>query len=129
MCPEDPGSFNLEGAVVSYNPKKPGRPLRAYHAFLMAGTCFVLDVAVAPSNRHRSTSVGPSLWALLERLSREHWPRLVRGDLFWTDTQLGTRVWEFAVLARSLDLEVRSVAQLYRDRADAENGFDELKDQ
>ena len=41
----------------------------------------------------------------------------------------GTRVWEFAVLATSLDLEVRSVAQLYRDRADAENGFDELKNQ
>ena len=29
----------------------------------------------------------------------------------------------------SLDLEVHSLAQLYRDRADAENGFDELKNQ
>ena len=37
-----------EGAVVSYNPKKPGRPSHAYHAFLMAGTRLVLDVAVAP---------------------------------------------------------------------------------
>ena len=43
--------------------------------------------------------------------------------------QPGTGVWEFAVLATSLDLEVRSVAQLYRDRADAENAFDELKNQ
>ena len=44
-----------------------------------------------------------------------------QGDLFWADAQPGTGVWEFAVLATSLDLEVRSVAQLYRDRADAEN--------
>ena len=72
-----------EGAVVSYNPKKPSRPSHAYHAFLMAGTRLVLDVAVAPGNRHRSKSAAPSLWALLERLGREHWPRLVRGDKDW----------------------------------------------
>ncbi len=52
-----------------------------------------------------------------------------QGDLFWADAQPGTRVWEFAVLATSLNLEVRSIAQLYRDRADAENAFDELKNQ
>ena len=50
-----------------------------------------------------------------------------QGDLFWTEARPGTGVWEFTVLATSLDLEVRSIAQLYRDRADAENGFDELK--
>ena len=72
-----------EGAVVSYNPKKPGRPSHAYHAFLMAGTRLVLDVDVAPGNRHRSKSAAPSLWALLERLGREHRPRLVRGDKHW----------------------------------------------
>ena len=52
-----------------------------------------------------------------------------QGDLFWSEAQPGTGLWEFAVLATSLDLEVRSLAQLYRDRADAENGFDELKNQ
>ena len=52
-----------------------------------------------------------------------------QGDLFWADTQHGTGVREFAVLATSRDLEVLSIAQLYRDRADAENGFDELKTQ
>ena len=52
-----------------------------------------------------------------------------QGELFWTEAAPGTGVWEFAVLAASLDLEVRSLAQLYRDRADAENGFDELKNQ
>ena len=207
-----------EGAVVSYNPKKPGRPSHACHAFLMAGTRLVLDVEVAPGNHHRSRRAAPSLWALLDRLGRSRWPRLVRGDkdwgsegnmpsceaagldylfklrltkgarrlaerqmardgwedagqgwqgigaelrlqgwsrsrrvvvlrrrlpatlaltrgdtaqgeLFWSEARPGTGVWEFAVLATSVDLEVRSVAQLYRDRADAENGFDELKNQ
>ena len=207
-----------EGAVVSDNPKKPGRPSYACHGFLMAGTRLVLDVDVAPGNHHRSMRAAPTLWALLDRLGRDRWPRLVRGDtdwgsegnmasceaagldylfklrltkgarrlaegpmardgwedagqgwqgieaalrlqgwsrsrrvvvlrrrlpgtlaltrhddgqgeLFWSEARPGSGVWEFAVLATALDLEVRSVAQLYRDRADAENGFDELKNQ
>lgn len=106
-----------EGAVVSCNPKKPGRPSHACHAFLMAGTRLVLDVEVAPGNHHRSRRAAPSLWALLDRLGRDRWPRLVRGDkakgeLFWTEAQPGTGVWEFAVLATSLDLEIRSLARL-----------------
>ena len=53
-----------------------------------------------------------------------------QGDLFWTDAQPGTGVWEFAVLATSLDLEVRSVALLYRDQADLRRTpIDELKNQ
>ena len=52
-----------------------------------------------------------------------------QGGLSWAAAKPGTGVWEFAVLATSLDLEVRSVAQLHRNRADAENGFDELKNQ
>ncbi len=49
----------------------------------MAGTRLVLDVDVGPGNRHRSKSAAPSLWALLDRLGREHWPRLVRGGKDW----------------------------------------------
>jgi len=37
--------------------------------------------------------------------------------------------YEYAVLVTSLPLEVLSIAQLYRDRADCENCFDELKNQ
>jgi len=37
--------------------------------------------------------------------------------------------YEYAVLVTSLKDEVRSIAQLYRDRGDAENNFDELKNQ
>jgi hypothetical protein len=40
-----------------------------------------------------------------------------------------TAIWEYAVLATSLDEEVLSIAQLYRDRADCENAFGELKNQ
>lgn len=36
-------------------------------------------------------------------------------------------VYEYSVLVTSLGNEMLSVAQLYRDRADAENNFDELK--
>ena len=38
-----------------------------------------------------------------------------------------TIVYEYAVLVTSLANEILTVAQLYRDRADAENPFDELK--
>jgi hypothetical protein len=38
-------------------------------------------------------------------------------------------LWEYAALATSLDSEILTLGQLYRDRADAENVFDELKNQ
>ena len=40
-----------------------------------------------------------------------------------------TAAWEYAVLVTSFDEEVLTLAQLYRDRADSENPFDELKNQ
>jgi hypothetical protein len=208
-----------EGAVVGYNPHKPGRPSHAYHAFQICGVRLILDVVVKPGNQHGSKHSEPHLWPLLEPLPRACWPRLVRGDknwgnernmarceqegvaylfklrltrgvrraieklmgcsgwveagqgwmgheaklrlqgwgrsrrvimlrrrlpetlavtvareddqadLFWTDTKPGAAIWEFAVLVTSLDLEICSLAQLYRDRGDSENPFDELKNQ
>jgi len=38
-------------------------------------------------------------------------------------------LWEYAVLVTNSSYTLESMAQLYRDRADAENGFDELKNQ
>jgi hypothetical protein len=35
--------------------------------------------------------------------------------------------WEYAVLVTSLEAEVLTIGQLYRDRGDCENSFDELK--
>ena len=52
-----------------------------------------------------------------------------QGELFWIEPSRAAAVWEFAVLVTSLGLEVRSLAQLYRDRAGSENTFDELKNQ
>jgi len=39
------------------------------------------------------------------------------------------KVWEFAALVTSLECEFLTLGQLYRDRADSENDFDELKNQ
>ena len=50
--------------------------------------------------------------------------------LSWPEAFLSaTAAYEYAVLVTSLTVEVLAVAQLYRDRGDAENNFDELKNQ
>ena len=38
-------------------------------------------------------------------------------------------LWEYAALVTSLDNEILTLGQLYRDRADCENTFDVLKNQ
>lgn len=208
-----------EGAVVSYNPKKPGRPSHVYHTYMLAGLRLVMGVETAPGNEHTGAHATPGLWELLDRIPRDCWPELLRGDsgiasegvmreaelrgvnyLFklrltknvkrliertfmkggWGDAGQGwqgkvetlrlvgwsrqrkvvvlrrrlkdgvaahvreerdqlrlsfaeiegdTELYEYAVLVTSLELEVISIAQLYRDRADSENSFDELKNQ
>jgi hypothetical protein len=45
------------------------------------------------------------------------------------DTPGTAKRYEYAVLVTSLPFEIVSIAQLYRDRADSENCFDELKNQ
>jgi hypothetical protein len=69
-----------EGAVLGYNPKKPGRPSHCYHTYSMALTRLVLDVDVCPGDEHSSRHSAPGLWALLDRLPRDSWPTLLRGD-------------------------------------------------
>jgi hypothetical protein len=213
-----------EGAVVGYNPRKPGRPSHAYHTYLMAGLRQVLGVDVCPGNEHTARHAQPGLLKILDALPLEKKPKLVRGDnafgndgmmtaleerdqpylfklklsknvkrhigkLFgqpgWTDAgqgweglegELALTGWqkkrrvvvlrrplmgeiaisadatdnrqqqfafieadrkagkgitgyEHAVLVTNTDYEVLSLGQLYRDRADAENAFDELKNQ
>jgi hypothetical protein len=208
-----------EGAVIGYNPKKPGRPSHSYHTYSMAGTRLVFDVDVVAGNEHTSKHFAPGLWALLDRIPRDLWPALLRGDsgfgnepimreaeqrglayLFklrvtanvkrmierlssqseWTNAGYGwqakesilrldgwsrqrrvivlrrrvkgdlavssnddtgqqrlsfvdvdadAEVHEYSVLATSLDEELVSFGQLYRDRGDSENVYDELKNQ
>jgi hypothetical protein len=211
-----------EGAVVSYNPKKPGRPSHSYHTYLMAGLRLVLGVEVKAGNEHSAKQTLPGLLKILDGLAVDKKPKIVRGDcgfgsgpfmaaleerrqsylfklklsrnvkrhierLFWqtgwTDAgqgwegndgnlrltgwekarrvvvlrrllqgemliaqeddgqgllgfieanqKTGKRIigYEYAVLVTDLEHEILSLGQLYRDRADAENAFDELKNQ
>jgi hypothetical protein len=208
-----------EGAVVSYNPAKPGRPSHTYHSYMIGGLRLMLEVEVQPGNQHTPKHSAPDLWTLLDRLGPGRQPVLLRGDNAWgtedvmreaerrrlaylfrlrltanvtraieramaagqwhpagrgwegqavalrlhgwsrqrrvvllrrkLDRPLAVterdadgqqrlsfatvdprkKVWEFAALVTSLDAEVLTLGQLYRDRADAENDFDELKNQ
>ena len=72
-----------EGAVVGYNPAKPGRPSHSYHSYLIANLRLVLDVEVHDGNQTASKHGARGLWAMLDRLGREVWPRLLRGDVGW----------------------------------------------
>jgi hypothetical protein len=49
-------------------------------------------------------------------------------DLHFDDTDPVKR-WDYAVLVTNSNYEIKAIGQLYRDRADCENGFDELKNQ
>ena len=46
----------------------------------MAGTRLVFDVDVVAGNEHTSKHFAPGLWALLDRIPRDLWPALLRGD-------------------------------------------------
>ncbi|MDA8421434.1 MAG: transposase [Pseudomonadota bacterium] len=46
-----------------------------------------------------------------------------------SESHVATTGYEYAVLVISTDHPILTIAQLYRDRADAENNFDELKNQ
>ncbi|MGH7180396.1 MAG: transposase [Nitrospiraceae bacterium] len=207
-----------EGAIVGYNPKKPGRPSHSYHSALMANTRLALAVEVMAGNETAPLHSMPGIWAWLDTLPKAERPAVLRGDvaygnesvlreaeareqpylgklrltknvkdlikqLFrqaeWADAGQGwegvedtltlrgwsrsrrvvvlrrklsgellltgtddrqnefafiegdipTARYEYAVLVTSVPHDVLALAQLYRDRADAENNFDELKNQ
>ena len=80
-----------EGAVLGYNPKKPGRPSHAYHTFILANLRLVLDVDVMPGNQHAANHSAPGLWALLERIGRDRWPKMLRADKGFCSDALMTR--------------------------------------
>ena len=214
-----------DGAVVSYNPHKPGRPSHAIHTYWIGNLRLVLDAQLEPGNRHSPVHARAGLLALLEGLPQAQRPKLVRGDcafgsegemsaleaigqpyLFelrqsagvkqlvkrqwtrrdwcsvgqgwdacedelrltgWTqrrrvivmrrvrktdlvveakrggrkgkeqvqaelhfiDENEPVKSWEYAVLVCNAHYEIENIGQLYRDRADCENGFDEIKNQ
>lgn len=208
-----------DGAEISYNPRKPGRPSHVLHTYWIGNIRLVLDVEVQGGKAHAAKHSLPRLRVLIERLAAEERPALVRGDsafgnegvmaemeeigqryLFklrqnagvkrlierqwkqsdWRDVGQGfdavedelrlvgwsharrvvvlrrrvrgslvaemssdgqqqalhfadstdaLKLWEYAVLVTNADYPLETFGQLYRDRADCENGFDELKNQ
>lgn len=205
-----------QGAVLGYNPHKPGRPSHAYHSYQVCGLRLMLGVDVLAGNESHAHYTLPGLVKLLDRLPAQKRPKLVRGDaglgvepmlcaleergqsylfklrltknvkryiekLFWEqdwsevregwegrngelklngwsrarrvivlrralrgealladesqgilafiETDMAAKRYEYAVLVTDLKHELLTIAQLYRDRADAENTFDELKNQ
>ena len=72
-----------EGAVLGYNPHKPGRLSHTYHTYMIANLRLVLDVEVQAGNQNASKHSSPGLWALLERIGRTNWPAFIRGDRDW----------------------------------------------
>ena len=69
-----------EGAVVGYNPKKPGRPSHTYHTYMIANIRMILDVEVMPGNEASSSHTLPYLFSWLDSLSKEQHPEFIRGD-------------------------------------------------
>jgi hypothetical protein len=53
----------------------------------------------------------------------------LRLDLAGPSVHEGERLWEYTVLVTDVSYPLEAIGQLYRDRADAENAFDELKNQ
>lgn len=99
---------------------------------------------------HRWEEAGQGWEGLADRLTLSGWSRARRvvvlrrkltGEMLITGTadrqdefafiegDVPTARYEYAVLVTSTPYEIRALAQLYRDRADAENNFDELKNQ
>jgi Transposase DDE domain group 1 len=207
------------GAEVGYNPTKPGRPSHTLHTYWIGNIRLVLDVEVQSGKAGAAKHSLPRLRLLIERLTPDERPALVRGDnafgnegvmgemeaigqryLFklrqtagvkrlierqwrqgewrnvgqgfdavegelqltgWTrarrvvvlrrrvkgglvaeakgddpqqalhfvDSSDKVKLWEYAVLVTNTDYSLEAMGQLYRDRADCENGFDELKNQ
>ena len=210
-----------DGAVVSDNPQKPGRPSHIIHTYSIGRLRLVLDAQLQAGNRHSPSYGRTGLKTLLQSLPVDQRPKLVRGDcaygsvgemlqleelqqpyLFklrqtagvkqlikrqwarqdwremaqgWTgledelrlsgwsakrrvivmrrqrktalvleqksknhkgqidllfiDENEPVKSWEYAVLVSNADYELAQIGQLYRVRADCENGFDEIKNQ
>lgn len=91
-----------EGAVLGYNPVKPGRPSHAYHSFWVGHLRLCLGVQVRPGNETSgSYGLGP-LVVWLKALPLSQRPEFVRGDIGY-----GTETW-------MLQLELLGIAFLFK---------------
>lgn len=72
-----------QGAMIGYNPHKPGRPSHTYHTYMIANLRLVLDVEVQAGDQAQSAHSLPGLLAILNELPIEQRPTFVRGDCDW----------------------------------------------
>ena len=77
-----------EGAVVGYNPKKPGRPAHSYHTYMIANIRMILDVEVMPGNETTSSHTLPNLFSWLDGIPKENYPEFIRGDCAFGTNQV-----------------------------------------
>lgn len=69
-----------EGAVIGYNPHKPGRPSHAYHTYIVGGARLILATEVRPGNETSPSHGQAGLTRLMDALEPRQQPRLIRGD-------------------------------------------------
>jgi hypothetical protein len=70
-----------EGAVVGFNPHKPGRPSHVFHTYLIANLRLILDVEVQPGNHTAGKYALSGLFDLIEALPEGARPQFIRGDI------------------------------------------------
>lgn len=70
-----------DGAVVGYNPKKPGRPSHSYHSAVMAHTRLAVAVDVRPGNETAPLHSMSGIWAWLDTVPKAARPAVLRGDV------------------------------------------------
>ena len=118
-----------EGAVVGYNPRKPGRPSHCYHTYMLSDLRLVLRVEVHPGDQHNPKHAAAGLWSLLAQLGRERWPRLLRGDAEWGNEGVMARAEQeglpylFRLRATANVKRALERAMAERDRSDAGQGW------
>lgn len=86
-----------EGAVLGYNPTKPGRPSHAYHSFWVGHLRLCLGVQVRPGNETAGSFGLQPLMQWLDRTPPPLWPEFVRGDIGY-----GTQTWMEQLESRKL---------------------------
>lgn len=70
-----------EGAQLGYNPQKPGRPSHNYHSYFIGSIRISLGVDVQTGKQHSGRCGMPRLWEIIDGLSAEKKPRIIRGDV------------------------------------------------
>ena len=77
-----------EGAVIGYNPHKPGRPSHAYHTVFLRTLRVALDVDVRSGKEHAAMHGLSNLWSLWDRLTPGQRPWVVCGDAGYGNERL-----------------------------------------